>query len=38
MNTCLIKIEHFGYDFTNNENARLVLTNDIYHWILLTPQ
>lgn len=31
----IVRIEHFGCAFINNENARLLVTGIHHHWILL---
>jgi hypothetical protein len=31
----IIRIEHFGHEFINNENARLLVTGIYHHWILM---
>jgi hypothetical protein len=31
----IIKIEHHGQGFINNENARLLLAGIRYHWVLI---
>lgn len=31
----IVKIEHFGYPFINNENAILLVTGATHHYVLL---